>query len=298
MSTILVAGATGLVGQSLCQQLRTAGQQVRALVRATSDPAKVAQLKALGVETVQGDVRERASLDNACQGITTVISTVSCMPFSYQPGVNDIQTTDLMGCMNLIEAAKACHVSHFIYTSFSGHMDLDFPLRNAKRAVEHKLKGSGLIYTILRPSYFMEVWLSPAVGFDAANAKAAIYGRGQNPISWIALQDVAKFAAASVDNPAAKDATLELGGPQALSPLQAVKLFEQASGRSFEVQYVSEETLEGQQAGATDPMQKSFSGLMRCYALGDAIDMSTTLKAFPIQLETVEEYVKQVLVPA
>jgi NADH dehydrogenase len=298
MSAILVAGATGLAGKDICERLAASGRSVRALVRTTSDPAKVSQLKALGVEIVQGDVRDRTSLDRACQGVSTVISTISSMPFSYQPGVNDIQTTDLEGVSHLIEAAKANKVSHFIYTSFSGRVDLDFPLRNAKRQVEQKLKESGLVYTILRPSFFMEVWLSPAVGFDAANAKAAIYGTGKNPISWISLQDVSKFAIACLDYPAAKNATLELGGPEAINPLQIVKLFEQASGRSFEVQLVPEEALQAQQAAATDPMQQSFSGLMRCYAQGDPIDMLATLKTYAVQPTRVEEFVKRVMAPA
>lgn len=298
MSTILVVGATGMLGSDICQRLTAAGKSVRALFRASSDPAKVSKLKSLGVETIQGDVRDRASLDQACQGVTAVVSTVSSMPFSYQPGVNNIQTTDLEGVTNLIEAAKANHVSQFIYTSISGNVDLDFPLRNAKREVERRLKESGLVYTILRPSYFMEAWLSPAVGFDPTNAKAAIYGSGQNPISWISLQDVAQFAVASLDHPAAKNATLELGGPQAVSPLGVVKLFEQAGGRSFEVQFVPEEALQAQQAAATDPMQQSFSALMRCYALGDPIDMSATLRDYAIQPTTVEEYARRVLTVA
>ena len=86
-------------------------------------------------------------------------------------------------------------------------IDLDFPLRNAKRAVEQRLRDSGLVYTILRPSYFMEVWLGPAVGFDAANAKASIYGSGEGTISWISLQDVARFAVESLENPAAREST-------------------------------------------------------------------------------------------
>ena len=83
------------------------------------------------------------------------------MPFAYQPGVNDIATTDLEGSLRLVDAAKAEGVEHFVYTSFSGNIDLDFPLRNAKRTVEAYLKMSGLAWTILRPSFFMEVWLQP-----------------------------------------------------------------------------------------------------------------------------------------
>lgn len=293
---ILVTGATGLVGSEVCRRLVVKGKPVKALVRATSDPAKVGKLQDLGVEIVQGDVRDRASLEAACRGASAVISTLSSMPFSYQPGVNDIRTTDLEGMMNLIAAAKVAEVSHFIYTSFSGQIDLDFPLRNAKRAVEARLKESGLGYTILRPSCFMEVWLSPAVGFDAANATAAIYGTGNNPISWISLGDVAEFAVQSLETPAAWNGTLELGGPEALTPLQVVHIFEQAGGRPFAVQHVSAEALQAQQEAATDPMAQSFSGLMRCVAQGDPIDMGATLKSFPLRLRTVREYASEALV--
>jgi Predicted nucleoside-diphosphate-sugar epimerases len=295
MSTILLAGATGLLGNAICQRLSAAGKSVRALVRESSDPFKVNKLRSIGAEVVQGDVRDRLSLDKVCQGVSAIICTISAMPFSYQPGVNDIQSTDLDGIINLIEAAQANHVSQFIYTSFVTNADINFPLQDAKREVERKLKESGLVYTILRPSYFMEVWLSPAVGFDPASAKAVIYGTGQNPISWISLQDVAQFAVASLDHPAAKNATLALGGPEAVSPLGVVKLFEQANGHSIELQFLPAEALEAQQAAATDPMQQSFSGIMRYYAIGDPIEMSATLQAFAIQPTTLKEYVNGIL---
>lgn len=298
MSTVLVVGATGWLGSAICQRLTAAGKSVRGLVRHTSDPAKVDRLKSLGVEIVRGDVRDRASLEKACRGVTHVISTVSAMPFSYQPGVNDIQTVDLEGVTNLIEVSKANDVSHFVYTSIPEMTSLDFPLQTAKREVERRLRDSGLVHTILRPSYFMEAWLSPAVGFDPANAKAAIYGTGQNPISWISLQDVAQFAVASLDHSAARNATLELGGPEAIPPIEVVKCFEQTSGRAFEVQFVPEEALEAQQAAATDPMQQSFSALMRGYALGNPMDMTATLRTFGLQLTKVEEFAKSVLTRA
>jgi NADH dehydrogenase len=227
----------------------------------------------------------------------TVISTVSAMPFSYQPGVNDIATTDLEGTASLLEAAKTNHVSHFIYTSFSKNMDQDFPLRNAKRDIEKRLMESGLIYTILRPSCFMEVWLSPAVGFDAANGKVVIYGTGKNPVGWIAIHDVAQFAVASLDHPAAKNAILELGGPESISALDVVGCFEQTVNHPIELQFMPVEAIEAQLAAATDPMQKSFSALMLAVAEGDPIDMSATLQAFSIRPTTVEEYARHVLSP-
>jgi len=291
----LVIGATGFLGTEICRQLAAKGKPVRAMIRSTSDQAKVGKLKALGAELVQGDLRNRASLEAAYQGVTTVISTASAMPFSYQPEANNIQTVDLEGLTNLISAAQVTGVSRFSYTSFSGQIDFDFPLRNAKRAVEQRLKNSGLVYTILHPSYFMEVWLTPAVGFDASNAKAQIYGTGKNPISWISFKDVAQFAVESLDNPAAQNAVLELGGPEALSPLQAVRIFEEVGGKPFEVQHVPVEAIAAQQKAATDPMQQSFSGLMLCYAQGDAIEMQEMLRAFPLKLISVRKYAESVL---
>ena len=295
---ILIVGATGNLGSEITRQLTESGRPVRAMVRATSDPAKVDMLKGLGAEIVQGEMQDSESLDAACQGVIAVISTVSAMPSSYLPEENNVQDVDFQGLFNLISAGKNAGVEHFTYTSFSGGIDLDFPLRNAKRAVEEQLKASGLVYTILRPSYFMEAWLSPAIGFDYVNGTAQLCGTGGSPISWISVPDVAAFAVASLDNPAARNAVIELGGPEALSPLEVVEIFEEIGGKQFELSFVPEKTLAEQQASSDDPMQQSFAGLMLCNAKGDPIDMQATLTAFPIQVTSVRDYATRVLVPA
>jgi NADH dehydrogenase len=197
------------LGSEICRLRAAEGKPFRALVRPTSDKSKVAQLQSLGSEIVRGDLRDRSSLEAACKGVNAVISTASAT-ISRQEG-DSIQTVDLEGQLSLIDAAKAAGVSQFILVSFSPST-IEFPLQAAKRVVEEHLKHSGLSYTILQPTCFMEVWLSPALGFDAANAKAQIYGSGQNKISWISYRDVAKFANESLDNPAARNAVIELGG--------------------------------------------------------------------------------------
>lgn len=211
--------------------------------------------------------------------------------------MNDIQSVDNDGVTHLIEAAKAAGEKQLVYTSLSGNIDRDFPLRNAKRAAEERLKESGLVYTILRPSLFMEVWLSPAVGFDAANFKATIYGTGDQPIAWISLKDVAQLAVESLENPAARNSVLELGGPESLSPHRVIKIFEEVMGNPFEVTHVPPEALQAQYAGAVDPMQKSFIGLMLCYADGDSIDMSAIQKTFTVQLTQLRD-IASIMPPA
>jgi len=283
----LVVGATGLLGGEICRLLAAEGKPVRALVRSTSDQTKVAQLESLNIEVMRGDLKDRSSLDAACEGTSAVISTASST-LSRQAG-DSIHTVDLEGQLNLINAAQATNVSQFVLISFP-QAEVEFPLQAAKRKVEEHLKASGLTYTILQPTFFMEIWLSPALGFDVANAQVQIYGSGENRMSWISYKDVAKFAVMSLDNAEARNAEIKLGGPEALSPLEVVRLFEELKGQKFEVQYVPEQALKEQKESATDPLQESFAGLMLYYSRGDVIEMQKTLHKFPVQLTSVRDY--------
>jgi uncharacterized protein YbjT (DUF2867 family) len=283
----LVVGATGLLGREICRLLAAEGRSAKALVRSTSDPSKVAELQSLNAEIALGDLKDASSLEDACRGVNAVISTASST-LSRQAG-DSIQTVDLQGQLNLIESAKAAGVGRFVLISFPP-TTLQFPLQTAKRKVEEQLKLSGLSYTILQPTCFMEVWLGPALGFDAANAKVQIYGSGENKISWISYGDVAKFAVASLDNAEAHNAVIELGGPEALSPLEVVQIFEQLQGRKFQVGYVSEDALKEQKEAASDPLQQSFAGLMLYYAHGNIINMREQLQRFPMQLTSVRDF--------
>ncbi|MCB0635480.1 MAG: NmrA family NAD(P)-binding protein, partial [Lewinella sp.] len=181
---ILVIGATGWLGREICRQLTEKDLPVRAMVRPISEPAKVAELKNMGAIPVVGDLRDPVTFMSVLEGVDTVIATVSSMPFSYVPGDNDMQRVDEAGMIRFIESAQQAGVRHFIYTSFSGDFGLDFPLAHAKRSVEGHLHQSGMTYTILRPSCFMEAWLTPAVGFDVANRQVTIYGDGTQKVSY------------------------------------------------------------------------------------------------------------------
>ena len=292
---ILVAGATGMVGGEVCRLLRSERKPVRALVRSTSRADKVEALKAMGCEVVIGDLTDNASLARACAGARAVVSTVSSMPFSWSPPLNTVATVDRDGQKRLIDAAAAANAHRFCLVTFSGNIDQPFPLRDAKRAAEAHLRASGMPYTILRPSCFCEVWLSPAVGFDAVGGRVTIYGTGENRISYISFADVARFIMAALDSTTAANTTLELGGPEALSPLDVVRIFEKLSGTHFQVQHVPVDALEQQMAAAPDDMQRSFAALMLACAAGDEIPMAGVLKRYPVQLTSVADYAQRVL---
>jgi uncharacterized protein YbjT (DUF2867 family) len=286
---ILVVGSTGQVGGRVVRQLAGAGNAVRAMVRPGADPAKATSLTQAGAAVVEGDLKNAVSLRTACEGVGTIVSTASA---TISRGAGDsIDTVDREGQLALVDAARAAGVRHFIYLSFSGNVEGDFPLHEAKRAVERHLKASGLAYTIVRPSFFMEVWLSPHAGFDPAGGSVRIYGSGESPVSMISLADVAAYLVGCVDNPAVLNETIELGGPEPVTYNRVVGLFERALGRDIARQHVPESALEQQMAGAPEALQRTLAGLALSVARGDAIDVRPALEKVSIRLTPVQEFV-------
>lgn len=288
---VLVAGATGLVGLETCLRLARRGHAVRALVRSTSAPEKTARLREAGVELTAGDLKDPASLRTACDGMDAIVSTASAT-LSRQDG-DSIASVDLVGQLNLVEAAKSAGVPRFVFVSFRRPTGAFYPLAEAKAAVEEAARQFD--FTVIQASWFMEVWLSPAMGFDYANGTARIFGPGSSPVSWVSFADVAEMCAIAVGNPGASCRVIEFGGPEPISPIEVVRKFETIGGRPFQVEHVPQAALQAQYDAAEDPMQKSFAALMLGYSSGDAIDMDATIQEFGLDLKSVDGYARAVL---
>jgi uncharacterized protein YbjT (DUF2867 family) len=277
--SVLVVGATGLLGSAVCRRLRSSNE-VRALVRPASR-AKADPLGRAGMEIVSGDLRDPATLVAACRGVETVVSTATAIA-SQMPG-DSIETVDRAGQLALIDAAEKAGVRRFVFVSFPGQPEA-FPLQNAKRAVEERLQRSALDYAILQPTLFQEVWLSPPLGFDFVEGRVRIYGSGEAKLGWIAVEDVAEAAvvAARSSEPARYTATLV--GPEALSPNEVVAIFEEATGRKFLVERVPAEALRAQLNLASDPRQQSFFALAVDYSRGGPVTGEGRLPAGRIRV--------------
>jgi uncharacterized protein YbjT (DUF2867 family) len=285
---IVVAGSTGVLGFEVCRKLRERGKPVRALVRATSNPERVAALKAAGCETVVGNLRDRKSLDAACVGADVVISTVTSVTTAKEG--DSIAATDGAGNRNLVDAAAAAKAKQFIFVSFDASGVPDCPLVDAKKEVEDRIMKSGMTWTILHPGYFMESWLGPMLFADPAVGTARIYGNPNIRSRYVAVADVAEVTAQCVDNPAAKNRVIRFGGPEELSQGEAVKSFESAFGRQFSVTTIPSEALEAQWKGAADPLTRSFSALMLAVARG-GLPMPPLAGEFAVKMKTVGEFV-------
>src|SRR5256885_6914858 len=286
----LVAGATGLLGSEIVRRLIARGNQVRALTRASSAPEKVEHLARLGAQIVQGDLRDPRSLIPACVGVNTVISTVTTI-LTSQPG-DSFEATDGDGNKSLIDAARNAGVSKFVFVSFDTSVTPDMPLKRAKAAAEDHLKASGLDYTILHPTFFCESWLGPMLFADPQTATAKVYGKGTDKFKYVTVGDVAEFAIQSLTSPAAHNAVIPVGGPEAISQRDAVKVFEECFGRKFDVVEVPEATLEEQWRAAENPFGKTFAGLMLGVARGLDSDAEPPFADFPMQMTSARDFIK------
>jgi uncharacterized protein YbjT (DUF2867 family) len=228
---ILVVGATGQLGGRITRELLARGKTVRMLVRPESHYATLA---ALGAEASFGDLRDRASLDAACLGVSSVITTANS---ARRAGADSVEAVDLNGTRSLIDAAAAAGVRQFIYTSVLGATESHpAPFLAAKAKNETHLRASGMNWTILAPNAFQESWPLMVVGVPALmDHPISFVGEGHRKHTFVSEGDVASFALTALDHPAGANKHIPIGGPEALSWRDIVAIYERLLGHPLQV---------------------------------------------------------------
>jgi nucleoside-diphosphate-sugar epimerase len=152
MPTALVTGAAGVMGARLVSRLRKAGWQVRALVL-PGDPLR-SRIAPLGCELREGNVTDPASLLGICDGVDAVYHLAAVI-ISHDPSVFARVNRD--GTAHLVREAQRSGVGHFVYISSASVV---YPRRTAyaqsKLQAEQVVRGSGLPFTIVRPTLVYE----------------------------------------------------------------------------------------------------------------------------------------------
>ena len=235
---ILVCGATGELGGRVVRRLVQDGRTVRALVRPTTDAGA---LEALGVEVVRGDLRDPASLARAVEGVDTVVTTANALARSLAGDKElSVRDVDVEGNQHLVTAADEAGVRRFVFLSAAGFdrgAGARAPFVAAKRATERALRATGIEAVVVRPDMFQEVWLAGAGGIDVARGRAVVYGKGDAAHRYVAIDDVAALVA-HLAVAESVPPEVEFGGPEPVTPNEAVAAFERAAGRSFTVRHV------------------------------------------------------------
>ena len=253
----LVVGATGQLGTATVRRLLDDGAALRALVRTSSS---YDHLAVDGVELVFGDLRDRHSVSEACDGVDCVISTATVV---FPRGRYSFDEDEGAGYANLLDASAERGVDQFVFISnlapyISPYVD-EIPTLRFKLEIEDALKRSGLAYTIFRSAPFMDDWFAligsdiPLRGAEAASLRrpfwftrmsmggsagmierfgvAAIPGPARARHAFVAIDDVARYLARAAGERSARRRTFEIGGPENLSWQEVVDLYGRLLGR-------------------------------------------------------------------
>lgn len=222
---ILVAGGTGRLGSLVVAQLAGRGLGVRVLTR---DPARAAHLRGVAAEIVTGDVRDRASLDAAMPGVTTVVSAVQGFA---GPGRGTPASVDDHGNVSLIDAASAVGADVVLMSVVGASAGHPMELFRAKYHAEEYLRASSRPWTIVRATAFVELWADIV-------AKGIVFGRGDNPINFVSVGDVAAVVVQATADPGLRSQVLEVGGPEDLTFNQLTGIVRETRNKPKTVRHV------------------------------------------------------------
>ena len=269
---ILVAGGTGLLGRDVAARLIARGASVRVLTREEPLGRRALGPLADRLELVAGDVRDPASLAPAVVGSDTVVAAVQEFGGREAGG---IAAVDRDGNRNIVRAAAAAGVRRFVLLSIHDASAGDpLALGRAKAAVEADLRATSMIPLVVRPTAYMETWAGIVGGPILASGRARVFGRGRNPINFVAASDVAVVVeelAADVDGAGRAARTIEVVGPEDLSLDDIVARFSAVLGRSVPTSHVPLPMLRAM-AIALRPVKPILAAQVAAAVILDTID--------------------------
>ena len=211
---ILISGATGGIGGEICRLLGQAGTSFRAMGR---QQAQVDAFRAKGSDAVLGDFDRPETLPAAMQGIDTMflITPPTQRQFAQETAA--------------IDAARHAGVRRIVKLSASdANIRSTVPWAQTHARIDHHLRASGIEWTILKPTAFMQnfLWFKDAI---ARGFLPQVAGNGS--VSWVDTRDVARVAATVLRQEDHARATYFLTGPETLDMKAAAERLGAVTGR-------------------------------------------------------------------
>jgi len=231
--TILVTGASGQYGQKLIKSLVRNGTSPSALILLTRDPAKLADHEKSGTTIRKG------SFDDPLDDLAATFrgAEIIFMISTSRAGAR------LPQHQNAINAAEAAGAKHIVYTSFVG-VDIPTPtalVAQEHRATEEMLRASGLAWTALRDSMYIEAMTGVVI--PSALQTGLLQGNaGNGKVAFVSRDDCVESAAAVLRNPHAhQNVAYNITGPELLTWAQVGAIAARLSGKQIEWRELTDE---------------------------------------------------------
>lgn len=223
---ILVTGATGQQGGAVAHELLGRGHKIRALTRKPEGPA-ARQLRKLGAEIVSGNLDDAASLEAAVAGVWAVFAIQN----TWEAGVEGEEAQG----KRIAEIARKAGVEHYVYTSVgSAQRKTGIPHFENKWRIEERVRALKFpSYTILRPVFFMENWLSPWFKPAIDAGKLMVGLQPTTVLQMIAVADIGKYGLAAFEKQAALNGReIDIAGDARTMP-DTASILTRAAGRTI-----------------------------------------------------------------
>lgn len=222
---IIVSGASGRVGGLTVRELLDRGVPANRLILVSRSPEALAEYAELGASVRFGDFTQPESLPAAYEGGSRML-LISVGGTPTEPASVLLERA--------IDAAKAVGVKHIAYTSYVGITRGDV----AGRAADHQqteeiLKASGLAWTMLRNSIYMDGLISQAAAMVADGR--AVVPPNESPIGYVTRADCAAAAAAVLSTPGHENKAYDITGPALLGVRETAAAAAAVTGKPIEV---------------------------------------------------------------
>lgn len=211
MSYVIIGG-TGTVGSQVVEGLLDRGRDLRVVTRS---PEKLADT---GVEVIEADMTDPTTFEGEFEGSSAMFL------------LNPVSQSELQEGLFALAEAKKAGMEHIVYLSVHDvEKGPHLPHFASKIAMEDALKRSGIEWTILRPNNFHQndVW------FQEAIVQHGVYPQplGSAGVSRVDIRDIAVAAVNAFEDPAHRNRSYTLAGPDALTGEDCARIWGEALGR-------------------------------------------------------------------
>ncbi|MGJ4948585.1 SDR family oxidoreductase [Bradyrhizobium sp. HKCCYLS20291] len=284
MKKILVIGATGPQGHAVAEQLLAAGFRVRVLAR---DPAKAGSLASMGAEVVAGNLDDAAEVAAAVEGQEGVFLTVAFFTGTHAQAKSVIQAAAKKGIKRIV-----WNVAGRVQ-----EQDIGNPAIDKWRLIMADLKASGVPFTVLQPTVYMENFLNPAIAREVAETGVLAYPMpAVAHTQWISHQDAAAYTVAAFRRADNESMVIDVSGPEDLTGPEIAKSFGKALGRE-----ITFRAMPPQEFAGTFPPEMDPEPIVRHYSnvfahpeiMTSKVDHRASLEVLPITPLAFEDWVRR-----
>lgn len=223
---VLIIGAASIAGASLSREIGVAGRTGKVL---RMEPDAVIEALPAGFDVAPGDASDIDALSVAADECATI--AICSPPLGFE--TDGEAERRLAG--NVVEAARRSGVQRICYIS-SSVVDAQYARFAPVKALldaEQIIRESGVPWTILRPSWFME-----ALPRFVHNNKAHVFGKFRYPWHWVAASDFGRVAFAALNSPNAVGKSFAVYGPQGYTLHEALERYRLTYDPEIDVQTI------------------------------------------------------------